>query len=74
MSVCVCGGGGGWRGGQQQQQQKFTQTVISLDRPVKKAPSRRTEIRRSRTNLQNIHEVFKYQSYSMTMILNNKQK
>ena len=34
MSVCVGGGGGG--GGQQQQQQTFTQTVNSLDMPVKK--------------------------------------
>ena len=50
MSVCVCGGGGGgWRGGQQQQQQqKFTQTVNSLDRPVKKTPVRRNEKRHSR--------------------------
>ena len=34
--MCVWGGGGGGGGGQQQQQQKFTQTVNSLDRPVKK--------------------------------------
>ena len=33
--MCVCGGGGGGDG-QQQQQQKFTQTVNSLVRPVKK--------------------------------------
>ena len=38
MSVCVWGGGGGGGagGGGQQQQQKFTQTVNSLERPVKK--------------------------------------
>ena len=37
MCVCVCvGGGGGGGGGQQQQQQKFTQTINSLDRHVKK--------------------------------------
>ena len=36
MSVCVGGGGRGGGRGQQQQQQKFTQTVNSLDRPVKK--------------------------------------
>ena len=51
MSVCVCvggGGGGGAGGGGQQQQQKFTQTRHSLDRPVKKSPVRRNEMRHSR--------------------------
>ena len=41
-----CGGGGG--GGQQQQQQKFTQTRHSVDRPVKKSPAKRIELRYSR--------------------------
>ena len=44
--VCV-GGGGVGGGGQQQQQQKFTQTVNSLDGPVK-SPARRNEMRPSR--------------------------
>ena len=49
VCVCVCGGGGGGGGGrQQQQQQKFTQTVNSLDRPVKKTPARGNEMRHSR--------------------------
>ena len=43
MSVWGAGGGG-----QRQQQQKFTQTVNSLDRPVKKTPARRNEMRHSR--------------------------
>ena len=45
------GGGGGAVGGggqQRQQQQKFTQTRHSLDRPVKKSPVRRNEMRHSR--------------------------
>ena len=43
------GGGGVGGGGQQQQQQKFTQTVNSLDRPVKKkTPARQNEMRHSR--------------------------
>ena len=48
--MCVCGGGGGGvgGGGQQQKQQKFTQTKHSLDRPVKKSPARRNEMRHSR--------------------------
>ena len=37
-------GGGGLMCGQQQQQQKFTQTVNSLDSPVKKTPARPNEI------------------------------
>ena len=49
MCVCVGGGGGGLDGGgQQQQQQKFTQTLNSLDMPVKKTPARRNEMRHSR--------------------------
>ena len=41
-------GGGVGGGGQQQQQQKFTQTVNSLDMPVKNTPARRNEMRHSR--------------------------
>ena len=52
QTTSVCGGGGGGGGGggagQQQQQQKFTQTLNSLDRPVKKTPARRNEMRHSR--------------------------
>ena len=43
--VSVLGAGGG---GQQQQQQKFTQTRHSVDRPVKKSPTKRIELRYSR--------------------------
>ena len=55
MSVCVCVGGGGGGGGgrlegagSSNNEQKFTQTRHSLDRPVKKSPARRNEMRHSR--------------------------
>ena len=48
MSVCVWGGGGAVGGGSQQQHLKFTQTRHSFDRPVRKSPAIRNEMRHIR--------------------------